>query len=129
MPKCTGRYQIIPYNTPGFSHPNKGVIPHMYIVALDKSLRALLVHEKVDSKENVIYCLSLTLVGPKKGICQLKCVFGANIRHMKITTHLEHYSTKFISKVDPLKYILSQLNLHGRPEKRMVLVHNMISST
>lgn len=52
----------------------------------EPSLRALLVQEMLKNKENAIYYLSRTLLGPKEQYSPIEDVCGANIHHKNTMT-------------------------------------------
>lgn len=74
----------------------------MYNTALEHSLEALLAQENAEGKENAFYYLSRTLKGPEEQYSPI-LIFAIQ----KLRRYLQHYHTKLITNVDPLKYIVN----------------------
>jgi len=87
----------------------------LYTAALERSLGAMLAQNNDDGKESSLYYISRTMVGaeinysPMEKIC-LTLVFA----FQKLRHYLLSHQIILISKVDPLKYILSKHTLSGR---------------
>jgi len=90
----------------------------LYATALKWSFGAMLAQNNDEEKKNALYNISQTMVGAEinysfmEKIC-LAIVFAIqNLRH-----YLLSHQIILISKVDPLKYILSKPMLSGRLAK------------
>lgn len=101
--------------------PHKPLL--MYISLTEKSIRALLAQENDQGKDMVIYYISRTLVNYElnysfiEKAC-LAIVFASQKLHHYILTH----KVKLISKIDPLKYLLSKTMLIGRLAKWVMIL-------
>ncbi|KAL2505477.1 Ribonuclease H [Abeliophyllum distichum] len=91
--------------------------------AQESSLGALLVQINDEGKENALYYLSRTLVGaemnysPIEKIC-LALIFAAK----KLRHYMLAHTINLVSKIDPLKYIMSRPILSGRIGKWALLL-------
>ena len=87
----------------------------LYVVALERSLGALLAQNNEEGKENALYYLSRTLVGaehnysPMEKVC-LALIFALQkLRHYLLT-----HSITLISKANPIRYLLTKPILSER---------------
>lgn len=102
-------YQIISHKTPSHSQPNKRTTPHIIHYGYDQSFGALFAQENAENKENALYYLTWILVKPEERYWLIEKVCLALIFSIKKLRHyLQHNSTKFISKEERLKYIMSR---------------------
>lgn len=106
------RYLLHP---PVLAAPIAGKPIILYTTALEGSLGALLAQETEDGKENALYYLSRMLVGSENYYLPLEKHCLALIFAVK---KLRHYMLALqiilISKIDPLKYLMSKPMLTGR---------------
>ncbi|XP_058202937.1 uncharacterized protein LOC131317399 [Rhododendron vialii] len=108
---------------PVLTSPTKGKPLLLYIAALDCSLGALLAQHNEQGKEQALYYLSRTLVGaelnysPIEKTC-LTLVFALQ----KLRHYVLEHEVKWISKADPLKYILSRPILSGKIDKWAIIL-------
>lgn len=96
---------------PVLASPVKGNPLVLYTTTLELFLCAMLAQQNADGKENALYYLSQTLVGPEmqysfiEKVCLL--IFAIkNLRH-----HLEHYHIQVDLKSGSLRYILNRQTL------------------
>jgi hypothetical protein len=95
----------------------------LYIIATPTALGALLQYLNDEGKERAIYYISRTLVGyelnyrPIEKAC-LAMVFSTQKLHHYMLSHTVH----LISKIDPLKYMLSRTTLTGCLAKWVMLL-------
>jgi RNase H-like domain found in reverse transcriptase len=102
------------------SIPGKELI--LYTIALDRSLGALLAQENQDGNQNALYYLRRMMVGAEHGYSPIKKYCLALIFAVK---KLRHYMLAhkiiLISKVDPLKYLMTRPMLTGRLAKWAII--------
>ena len=95
----------------------------LYIIATPTALGALLAQLDDARKERVIYYISHTLVGyelnytPMEKAC-LAVVFSTQ----KLRHYMLSHAVQLISKIDPLKYMLSRTVLTGHLAKWVMLL-------
>lgn len=95
----------------------------LYITATPTALGALLAQLDDTGKERAIYYLSKTLVGyelnytPMEKAC-LAVVFATQ----KLRHYMLSHTVHLVSKIDPLKYMLSRIALTGRLAKWVMLL-------
>ncbi|XP_022895322.1 uncharacterized protein LOC111409511 [Olea europaea var. sylvestris] len=95
----------------------------LYVAAQEYSLGALLAQVNEEGKENALYYLSRTLVGaemkysPIEKMC-LALIFAAK----KLRYYMLSHTINLVSKIDPLKYIMSRPILSGRIGKWALLL-------
>jgi ribonuclease HI len=103
------------------SIPGKELI--LYTTALDGSLGALLAQENQDDNENALYYLIRMMVGAEHGYSPIEKHCLALIFAVK---KLRHYMLAhkiiLISKVDPLKYLMTRPMLIGRLAKWAIIL-------
>lgn len=101
--------------------PSKPFI--LYISATEIALGALLAHNDEQGKERAIYYISRTLVGYELNYSLIE---RACLTVVFATQELRHYmlhqKTMLISKIDPLKYLLSKAALTGRLAKWVMVL-------
>ena len=95
----------------------------LYISATDTALGALLAQNDEQGRERAIYYISRTLVGYELNysLIERAClavVFAAQ----KLRHYMLHQKTMLISKIDPLKYLLSKASLTGRLAKWVMIL-------
>ena len=93
----------------------------LYIYAIDTTLGALLAQNDEQGRERAIYYISRTLVGYELNysLIQRTClvvVFAAQ----KLRHYMLHQKTMLVSKIDPLKYLLSRAALTGRLDRKAI---------
>lgn len=114
------RYLLKP---PVLGAPLPGQPLILYTTTLDNSLGALLAQHSDKGKEQALYYLSHRLVGaefnysPIEKIC-LALIFAIS----KLHPHMLAHSVQLISRVDPLKYLMSKPTLSGRIGKWSLLL-------
>ena len=97
--------------------------PILFISAIESSLGILLAQEDNDNKERAIYYLSHTLISYEMNysIIEKAClvvVFASQkLRHYMLT-----HTTQLVAKIDPLKYLLSNIALIGRLAKWVMIL-------
>lgn len=102
-------------NPPVLAAPIPGKELILYTTALDESLGALLEQENENGKENALYYLSRVLVGAEHAYSPIEkhclaLVFAVKkLRHYMIA-----HRVTLISKVHPLKYLMTRPMLTGR---------------
>lgn len=102
-------------NPPVLAAPIPGKELILYTTALDESLGALLAQENENGKENALYYLSRVLVGAEHAYSPIEkhclaLVFAVKkLRHYMIA-----HRVTLISKVHPLKYLMTRPMLTGR---------------
>ena len=95
----------------------------LYIAALERSLGALLAQHNEDGKENALYYLSRTLVGAEKNYTPIEKVCLALVFAVqKLRHYILSHRVILISKVDPLRYLMSKPVLSGRIAKWSLLL-------
>jgi RNase H-like domain found in reverse transcriptase len=101
--------------------PEKKLI--LYTTALDGSLGALLVQENREGNQNALYYLSCMMVEAEYGYSPIENHCLALIFVVK---KLRHYMLAhkiiLISKVDPLKYLMTRPMLMGRLTKWVIIL-------
>jgi RNase H-like domain found in reverse transcriptase len=101
--------------------PEKKLI--LYTTALEGSLGALLAQENEQGKENALYYLSRMMVGAEHGYtpiekyCLALIFVAKKLRHYMIS-----HRVILISKVDPLKYLMTRPILTGRLAKWAIML-------
>ena len=95
----------------------------LYISTTDTALGALLAQNDEQGRERAIYYISRTLVGYELNysLIERAClavVFAAQ----KLRHYMLHQKTMLISKIDPLKYLLSRAALTGCVEKWVMIL-------
>lgn len=89
---------------------NKPLI--LYISATSAALGSLLAHHDETGKERAIYYISSTLVGYKMNYSPIeKACLAVVFTSQKFRHYILSHQIKLISKVDPLKYLLSKATL------------------
>lgn len=103
------------------SVPSKPLL--LYVSAMGSYMGVLLSHNNEEGKEHVLYYLSCTMVeaklncSPIKKTC-LALIFALKkLRHYLLTT-----TVHLISRVNPLKYIISQPSIQGHITKWTILL-------
>ena len=110
-------------NSPILVPPVPGRPLILYISTTTTALGALLAQHDDDNKERAIYYISRTLVryelnySPMEKAC-LAVVFATQ----KLRHYMLSHTIRLISKVDPLKYLLSRTTLTGRMAKWVMLL-------
>lgn len=100
--------------------PIKGKPLILYVTALDTYLGALLVQNNDESKEVSLYYLNQTLVGAKSNYSPIEKSFIALIFSIQKLQHFFLFViVHLISKVDSLKYIMSQPTIQVRIASQM----------
>src|SRR5664279_4535365 len=110
-------------NPPVLSAPIPGKPLLLYTTALEGSLGALLAQENEEGKENALYYLSRMLVGAEHAYSPIEKHCLALVFAIKKLRHymLSHRVT-LISKVDPLKYLMTRPMLTGRLAKWAIIL-------
>jgi RNase H-like domain found in reverse transcriptase len=91
--------------------------------ALDGSLGALLAQENQDSNQIVLYYLSRMMVGAEHGYSPIEKHCLALIFAVKMLRHyMLAHKIILISKVDPLKYLMTRPMLTGRLAKWAIIL-------
>ena len=109
-------------NPPVLGAPMLGNPLILYIVAHERSLGALLAQENEEGKEQALYYLSRTLIGvelnytPVEKICLALLYAIKKLRH-----YFESYTIKLISRVDPVKFVITRHVLSGRLARWSIL--------
>jgi ribonuclease HI len=110
-------------NPPVLAAPIPGKELILYTTALDGSLGALLAQENQDGNQNALYYLSCMMVGAEHGYSPIEKHCLALIFAVK---KLRHYMLAhkiiMISKVDPLKYLMTRPMLTGRLAKWAIIL-------
>jgi RNase H-like domain found in reverse transcriptase/Reverse transcriptase-like len=110
-------------NPPVLAAPIPGKELILYTTALDGSLGALLAQENQDGNQNALYYLSRMMVGAEHGYSPIEKHCLALIFAIK---KLRHYMLAhkiiLISKVDPLKYLMTRPMLTGRLAKWTIIL-------
>jgi RNase H-like domain found in reverse transcriptase len=110
-------------NPPVLAAPIPGKELILYTTALDGSLGALLAQENQDGNQNALYYLSRIMVGAEHGYSPIEKYYLALIFAVK---KLRHYMLAhkiiLISKVDPLKYLMTWPMLTGRLAKWAIIL-------
>ncbi|MBV8801981.1 MAG: reverse transcriptase-like protein, partial [Gammaproteobacteria bacterium] len=105
-------------NPPVLAAPKKGKPLILYIAALDHSLGGLLAQKNEDDKEVATYYISRTLVGAEHNYSPIEKICLALIFAIKKLRHyLLAHKVQLISRVDPLKYLMTRPTLSGRLAK------------
>ncbi|XP_074300119.1 uncharacterized protein LOC141631334 [Silene latifolia] len=95
----------------------------LYISAQERSLGAMCAQEIEDRKERALYYLIRTLVGAELNYSAIEKICLALVFDIqKLRHYMQAYTIHVISKVDPIKYILSRPVLSGRLAKWAVLL-------
>ena len=125
-PACQHNFELIKKylaNPPILVPPIAGRPLILYITATPTALGALLAQLDDTGKERAIYYISRTLVGyelnytPMEKAC-LAVVFSTQ----KLRHYMLSHTVQLISKIDPLKYMLSRTVLTGRLAKWVMLL-------
>jgi ribonuclease HI len=110
-------------NPPVLAAPIPGKELILYTTALDGSLGALLAQGNQDGNQNALYYLSRMMVGAEHGYSPIEKHCLALIFAVK---KLRHYMLAhkiiLISKVDPLKYLMTRPMLTGRLAKWAIIL-------
>jgi RNase H-like domain found in reverse transcriptase len=110
-------------NPPVLAAPISGKELILYTTALDGSLRALLTQENQDGNQNTLYYLSRMMVGAEHGYSPIEKHYLALIFAVKKLRHyMLAYKIILISKVDPLKYLMTRPMLTGRLAKWAIIL-------
>ncbi|XP_039130916.1 LOW QUALITY PROTEIN: uncharacterized protein LOC120267326 [Dioscorea cayenensis subsp. rotundata] len=110
-------------NPPVLAAPISGKPLILYTAALEGSLGAMLAQNNEDGKENALYYLSRMLIGaeskytPIEKHC-LALVFAVK----KLRHYLLAHKIILISKIDPLKYLMTRPLLTGRLAKWVLIL-------
>ena len=84
---------------------------------------SLLAQHDDQEKERAIYYLSQTLVAYEFNYTQIeKACLTVVFASQKLRYYMLNHQTKLISKIDPLKYLLSKSTLIGRMTKWVMLL-------
>jgi RNase H-like domain found in reverse transcriptase/Reverse transcriptase (RNA-dependent DNA polymerase) len=95
----------------------------LYITALDKFLGALLAQENQDDNQNAMYYLSRMMVGAEHGYSPIEKHYLVLIFAVKKLRHyMLAHKVIMISKVDPLKYLMTRPMLTGRLAKWAIIL-------
>ena len=95
----------------------------LYISLTDKSIKALLVQENDQGKEQAIYYISHTLVNYELNYSFIeKACLAIVFASQKLRHHLLTHKVKLISKIDPLKYLLNKTTLTARLAKWVMIL-------
>jgi RNase H-like domain found in reverse transcriptase len=90
----------------------------LYTTAIDEFLGTLLAQENQDGKQNVLYYLFRMMVGAEHGYSPIEKYCLALIFTVKKLRHyMLAHNAILISKVDPLKYLMTRPMLTGRLTK------------
>ncbi|XP_074296967.1 uncharacterized protein LOC141627634 [Silene latifolia] len=101
--------------------PGKPLV--LYIAAQERSLGAMCAQEIEDSKERSLYYLSRTLVGAELNYSPIEKIRLALVFAIqKLRHYMQAHTIHVVSKVDPIKYILSRPVLSGKLAKWALLL-------
>ena len=90
----------------------------LYTAAIERSLGTLLAQNNDEGEENALYYISRTMVGAEVNYSSMEKICLALVFAIqKLWQYLLSHHIILISKVDPLKYILSKHMLSGRLAK------------
>jgi RNase H-like domain found in reverse transcriptase/Reverse transcriptase (RNA-dependent DNA polymerase) len=128
--KCDGECQqafeeIKAYllNPPVLAAPIPGKELILYTTALDGSLGALLAQENQDGNKNALYYLSRMMVGAEHGYSPIgKHCLALIFAVKKLRHYMLAHKIILISKVDPLKYLMTRPMLTGRLAKWAIIL-------
>ena len=95
----------------------------LYISATDTSLGAFLAQLDENGKERVIYYISRTLVSYEVNYNNIeKSCLAVVFASQKLRHYMLAHTTHLISKIDPLKYLLSKATLTDKLAKWMMVL-------
>ncbi|KAH0661855.1 hypothetical protein KY284_026786 [Solanum tuberosum] len=109
-------------NSPVLGAPTSGKPLILYIALQERSLGVLLAQENEAKKEQTLYYLSRTLIGaelnytPIEKMCLTLFYAIKKLRH-----YFEAYTIKLISRVDPVKFVMTRPVLSVRLAKWSIL--------
>jgi hypothetical protein len=100
---------------PVLAAPIQGKPLILYTTALEGSLGALLAQKNEEGKENALYYLSRMFVGAEKNYTPLeKHCLALVFAVKKLRHYMLSHSTTLVSRIDPLKYLMTRPMLTGR---------------
>ena len=109
------RHQAIPPSTTRPSRTNYRQELILYTTALEGSLGALLAQQNEEGKENALYYLSRMFVGAENNYTPIEKHCLALIFAVKKLRHyMMAHKIRLVSRVDPLKYLMTRPMLTGR---------------
>ena len=95
----------------------------LYISAIESSLGTFLAQEDNDNKEKNIYYLSHTLISYEMNYSIIKKSFLVVVfTSQKLRHYMLSHTVQLISKIDPLKYLLSKVDLIRRLAKWVMIL-------
>ena len=95
----------------------------LFISAIDTTLGSLLAQNDEQGREQAIYYISWTLMVYELNysLIEWACLSIVFIAH-KLRHYMLHQKTMLISKIDPLKYLISRVSLIGHIEKWVMIL-------
>ncbi|PKU62531.1 putative mitochondrial protein [Dendrobium catenatum] len=110
-------------NPPILAAPIPGKPLILYTAALEESLGALLAQTNEDGKENALYYISRRLIGAESKYSPIeKQCLALIFATQKLRHYMLSHKITLISKVDPLKFLMTRPTLTGRLAKWAVLL-------